>query len=172
MLVGITLSYTIYAARQASNSTLAIEADRPWVGLHMTVGKLVDGNAATVQITATNSGRRPAKLMLFISAAGYYETFPTNPEYRKTDRPPSTGIMVPGDTSTDEIPLSSDLVHGVLLNSITHPTHQFFLYTNVQYADVVSGKLHKSHACWVYEPKSEMGDPAGFELCNSYNEAQ
>lgn len=172
LLVGITLSYTIYAARQASNSTIAIEADRPWVGIHMSVGNLLDGDPAIAKITATNSGRRPAKLMLFTAAGGYYELFPQNPEYRKTSRPPSVGIMVPGDTASAEIPLSSDLVHSVLLNSVKCPTHQFFLYTDVEYVDVVSGKLHFSHACWVYEPKSEMGDPAGFELCNFYNEAQ
>ena len=121
LLVGITFSYTIYACRQASNSTLAIEADRPWIGVHMRGGELVEGNPAVLQIVATNSGRRPAKLLRFISAVGYYEIFPENPEYRKPTRPPSIGIMVPGDTSTGKIPLTADFVHDVLLTALNFP---------------------------------------------------
>jgi uncharacterized phage infection (PIP) family protein YhgE len=174
------------AAEKANASVLS--SDRPWMAVHAYVG-LEAGTAATVTVSALNSGRRPGKLTAFTADGGFYSGFPDTPTYTD-ENSASEGILVPGDSSAIQFTIPADVVTAILAGTASTPTTapaaatpaagagavsapqaQYYIYADVEYTDVASGTEHTSHACWVYEPKTATS-AGGFVLASAYNEAK
>jgi hypothetical protein len=156
------------AAQQSIQNALA--SDRPWVAIHMAVSEFDKKRPATITITATNSGRRPAKLTTFTANSGYYTVFPEAPAFTN-EHAASAGMLVPGDSSTIQFLLSTEQVKELLASSIIGPQGQYFIYANVEYTDLMTGTQHLSRANWTYAPGTET-TPAGFSLAHVYNDAK
>jgi hypothetical protein len=148
----------------------ALASDRPWIAVHMAISEFDKKKPATVTITATNSGRRPAKLTTFSANGSYFAIFPEAPTFTN-EHSASAGMLVPGDSSTIQFLLPAEQVKELLASAAAGPQGQYFIYANVEYTDLMTGAQHISRANWAYNPSTET-TPAGFSLAHIYNEAK
>ena len=154
-------------ATEAANAN-AFNADRPWIGMTINVGNFVKDGHPTIEYITTNSGRRPA--LILKAETGYMEAtrLPIIPPYGNISFQ-SRSIELPGERTIHRNVLNEGLLTEEQLRRLDAGAHHFFAYGSVQYEDIASHKVHWTHACVVYAPKT-TNSSAEFYNCTNYNE--
>jgi hypothetical protein len=159
------------ATEKANTNVLA--ADRPWIGLGLSVNDFQVGKSPQFTISLTNSGRRPAK----ITSSGYgchiYESFPKSPDFER-DNPDmySTGIVVPGMTGNgSEYVWKEHAMNQSTLDLLNAGAQKLYCYVDLEYSDVRTGEPHFTHGCVRYVPPTRSY-LSMFQSCHEYNDAK
>lgn len=171
---GVAQTSRLANATEVAN-TNALEADRPWVGIFLSVKDFEVGKTPTYTVTFLNTGKRPAKIALTQTlsvAADHGE----NPLYAPYDSTPSGGVVVPGQTTvaswTDardrEMQPISDARMKLFTSAIA--ALPFRVYARVEYSDLRTNYKYWTHSCWRYVPA--MQNNSGFVNCSEYNDAK
>ena len=156
------------AAEEANSN--AMQADRPWFGAILLVEGFEVGKVPVATIYFTNSGKRPARIIIAEAHTGYFEALPKNPPY---DRYPnvSRGVVVPNAPliskfNMSKIPLSETEI-SVAERGVPA---RYFVYAHMEYIDMRLGTPHYANFCWQY-----IGNvpqlPKGFYGCEGYDDA-
>jgi hypothetical protein len=156
-------------ATEEANSN-AMQADRPWFGATLLVEGFEVGKVPIATIYFTNSGKRPARIIIAEAHTGYFEVFPKNPPY-ELHPIVSRGIVVPNAPlvnkfNMSKIPLSETEV-SIVESGVPA---RYFVYAHMEYIDMRLGKPHYANFCWQY-----IGNvpqlPKGFYACEGYDDA-
>jgi hypothetical protein len=145
----------------------AVESERPWVGMSIVIQNWADDKTRKAVVFFTNSGRRPAKATLVQLGKHAFRIFPQNPLYETfTTDVKSIALILPNSFVSNAVPLTE-----LTQARLTEPGARrdtFFVYSNIEYEDVLSHAKHWTHACWQYFTGFENGT-YGFVNCSSYN---
>jgi hypothetical protein len=148
----------------------AMQSDRPWFGAVLTVDGFEKDKMPIATIYFTNSGKRPARILVAEAHTGWFSVFPDNPPYEPLGNV-SRGVVVPGTPLINKfnmarIPLSESEIS----TADTGNPASYFLYANLEYIDMRMGQHHHAHFCWRY-----IGNvpqlPKGFYGCEGYDDA-
>jgi len=146
-----------------------VEADRPWIGVAMRIDEPELGKIPRVDVSMINSGKRPARITRMQYQGKVFATFPKDPPYA-SQGPPSTGILMPNQPSLNTYNVTGEAVNQETMNTLSGESPTLYLYINIEYTDVRTGKSHYTHACWQHVPKTK-GLARGFYGCPEYQDA-
>jgi hypothetical protein len=171
--VGKLNSQAVAMSRLASDTEKAnynvIEADRPWMGASLSITDFESGKTPTYTVMFINSGKRPTRVTLTQTLAGFVD-FKDSPQYRPYDTTPSISLVVPNQPLAaswkNEHPISDEQWKGI--NSGEIP---FRIYAQIQYSDMRTNARYWTHLCWRYTP-THTAINGGFSNCSEYNEAK
>jgi hypothetical protein len=159
------------AAAEVSNNLArrslqsAIDAERPWVGITFRIQDWAIGRNASAIAILTNSGRRPAKITRVQFDNNEYTAFPDGPRYRRNIR--NSTLILPNGSLTNTQPLG--VVTQSELDDLGLRRHTFFIYSSVEYEDVLTHAVHWTHGCWQYLP-AVQNTASRFVKCSAYND--
>jgi hypothetical protein len=146
----------------------ALNADRPWVGIGLSVENFEVDKEPRATIIFSNSGRRPARITnAQYRWRVYTPIFPENPEYPTEGTEGSTNIVIPNSNSSAIFTI--DKITAEQMEIFRRGL--FYIYAKVEYDDPATQEHHWTHACWRYT-YFEKGVRSGFYNCGTYNEAQ
>jgi hypothetical protein len=148
----------------------SIETDRPWFGAVLVgvEGFEVD-KIPVATVLFTNSGKRPAKVIIAQTNSHWFHKFPDNPPYEYKTR--STNVIVPNVSVINKFNTATRKLTQVEIDTATAgTTARYFIYGNIQYVDIRTGIEHYTHACWSYIG-NEPALAKGFYNCNEYEDA-
>ncbi|SRR5713101_9091 len=146
---------------------IAIDAERPWVGVSdfdpKTFVTGVSGNIAVMTVSVLNAGKSPADILLLEIAQHKYKAFPQKPDYGSPLTKPSRTLLLPGSklTVVNNITVTKDDAAELAVQKAT-----LYIYGHIEYRDVRTNKAHTTHFCERYIP-----DRTAFFICPTYNDA-
>jgi hypothetical protein len=154
--------------RMIEANKIAVNSERPWMGMGITIQDWAVDKSPRVIVFFSNTGRRPAKVFRVRSDSNDFKAFPQNPPYRRqaTDVA-SVALVVPNSALTNTIPLNR--LTQIRLNELASRQYTFFVYASIEYEDVLTRANHWTHGCWQYLPGFENA-ASGFVNCSTYNE--
>ena len=142
-----------------------IDAERPWVGITFRIQDWTVGRNASATAILTNSGRRPAKITRVQLDTNQFVVFPDNPRYRRDIR--NSTLIFPSGSLTNTQPLG--VITQPKLDDLGLRRHTFFIYASVDYEDVLTKSVHRTHSCWQYVP-GVQNTASRFVKCSTYND--
>lgn len=146
----------------------ALNADRPWMGVGLSVDTFEVGKTPKATIAFVNSGKRPGKVILTQYRWTMYHEFPKDVTYPPSGTETSTNIVLP-NTHAD-VSFALDSVTDQMMQLIKAGAETIYIHANIEYQDPVTGRLHSTHACWQYI-YFDKGISSAFYNCHEYNEA-
>jgi hypothetical protein len=155
------------ATETANNNVLS--ADRPWFGAVLSVDSFEVGKIPVGTIIFVNSGKRPAKVTLTEAMTHWFNAFPVHPPY-EFDTTPSVSVVIPNGTVISKFNLLKTPLSQQEMDASNRGIEaSFFVYSNIEFSDIRTGKPHFAHFCWRY-----IGNVAviakGFYGCREYSE--
>ena len=154
-------------AQLKTANQIAVDAERPWIGINFTVREL---DASTLQSTVwyANSGRRPAKLIASYFYWHVYKSLPDSPLYvpLKTDIR-GQGIIVPNSNMTNSQSFSK--ITEQASKELVRNGEHVFIYAKMEYEDVSTHQRHWVHGCIEYFPGFQNA-ANGWVNCSTYND--
>jgi hypothetical protein len=149
----------------------AVDGDRPWMGGYITVSNFAVGSEPSFTIVFTNSGKRPARLILVANRENGYASFPVDPDHAYIfEDTPSTSIVVPGQGSLSPVLFGSPLTKQQM-DELDSGKSIFFAFAKVEYQDIRTGAKYWTHLCMRYIPRMKTDTDNGFRSCTQYNDA-
>jgi hypothetical protein len=142
---------------------LAVDADRPWVGLTDFIPKSLEPDTSTpTAVRIINSGKRPAVITLAEFSIYKYKVFPEHPAYGKALTKPSRVLLVPGATVEFGYPV---IIPRQVLADALSKRETLYVYGHIEYIDVRTKESHTTHMCVSYVPPTKT-----FIHCPTYND--
>jgi hypothetical protein len=162
----VTQATRLADATEKSNRNV-LEADRPWMGISLSVDNLEVGKIPQMRFGFQNSGRRPARISEGAAVPTLSQVFTETPDFGTQD-PKSKGIVLPGGgTSAGHAVFQHPLTQQTL-NELNNGSIILAIYSKVEYADVRTGETHWTHRCLRYSRPDE-GNESKFVDCGTYN---
>lgn len=152
--------------RKANQNVL--ETDRPWFGATLSVDNFEVGKIPVITVVFSNSGKRPAKITLAQTSSKFFTDFPEKPPFG-SDTPPSTAIVAPGGTLVTKFNSFRANLSQDVLDAANAGNPSYFIYSDLEYTDVILNKQHWAHFCWQYIGNS-LALAKAFYGCHQYNE--
>jgi len=158
-------------ATEEANANV-VNSDRPWMGTSFGVDSFASGATPTYTVVFTNSGKRPARVMLTQTMSSLVD-YGNKPVYPSYDVTPSISVAVPGQpltTTWKETNTAMNPISDVLLRLLA-AGGPFRVYANIEYTDIRTDIKYWTHACWRYTP-NQSPNAIGFSNCPEYNDAK
>lgn len=135
---------------------VALSATRPWVGFtgEPSATPSQKEGTTTLSLTVENSGKSPAKILTFqVGAHVELASNPFSPRYDLNNKDLTFGsrtLLLPGRSATAILEYES-LDGRLSLLEIRDTNFNFYVYGDIRYEDITSGKRHLTRACF-YRP--------------------
>jgi Sec-independent protein translocase protein TatA len=168
-------------ATEEANANI-VEADRPWMSLHVQVTNFEVGQVPKADCAYTNTGKRTAHIIHSVCGASFYiyQLYPKPPSLEGL-KDVSQSLVVPGgsgslDLNIFRVTIPSDyLKEGApttdFMNALNERLITAVVLMDVEYEDTRTRKKYFTHACTKYRPENTVTGPQRWIDCEYYNEA-
>jgi Sec-independent protein translocase protein TatA len=168
-------------ATEEANANI-VEADRPWMSLHIQVANFEVGQAPKADCTYTNTGKRTAHILHSVCVTNFY-VYQLNPKPPSMEglKEGSQSIVVPGGSGAlnlniFRVAIPNDyLKEGApttdLMNALNERLITAVVLMDVEYEDTRTRNKYFTHACSKYMPQNTMTGSQKWVDCEYYNEA-